>query len=210
MFRSLKTTFRSATERHEIVLTCCLIPAFWLVQLARETRTKGEHDDFCVSTTVCSFPVFLLTNSSLFSCFLNPSISRTAVPFWGQSTSNLTGLPPKRDCGPKRVIGISYYTWYRYRSTTLHQPTNMTGEHLNKTNRERKKQGVRTYVCVYYIIRTGGPKHEKRPRKGHNSQSAQDARNRPAGRGRRPHLTPELESTARPPRHCRQERAAKI
>ena len=28
---------------------------------------------------------------------------RTAVPFWGQNSWNLTGLSPKRDCGPKRV-----------------------------------------------------------------------------------------------------------
>ena len=28
---------------------------------------------------------------------------RTAVPFWGQTTKNLTGLSPKRDCSPKRV-----------------------------------------------------------------------------------------------------------
>ena len=33
---------------------------------------------------------------------LNPF--RTAVPFWGQTTSSLTGLSPKRDCGSKRVI----------------------------------------------------------------------------------------------------------
>ena len=28
---------------------------------------------------------------------------RTAVPFWGQTTWNLTGLSLKRDCGPERV-----------------------------------------------------------------------------------------------------------
>ena len=28
---------------------------------------------------------------------------RTAVPFWEKSTWNLSGLSPKRDCGPKRV-----------------------------------------------------------------------------------------------------------
>ena len=28
---------------------------------------------------------------------------RTAVPCWGQTTYNLTGLSPKRDCGSKRV-----------------------------------------------------------------------------------------------------------
>ena len=32
---------------------------------------------------------------------LNPY--STAVPFWGQTTWNLTGLSPKRDCGSKRV-----------------------------------------------------------------------------------------------------------
>ena len=32
---------------------------------------------------------------------LNPF--RTAVPFWGRTTSNLSGLSPKRDCGTNRV-----------------------------------------------------------------------------------------------------------
>ena len=32
---------------------------------------------------------------------LNPFI--TAVPFWGQTTWNLNGLSPKRNCGSKRV-----------------------------------------------------------------------------------------------------------
>ena len=30
--------------------------------------------------------------------------SRTAVPFWGQIALNLSGLSPKRDCGPKARI----------------------------------------------------------------------------------------------------------
>ena len=33
--------------------------------------------------------------------FLNPS--RTAVPFWGQTIQIPSSLPPKRDCGTKRV-----------------------------------------------------------------------------------------------------------
>ena len=33
--------------------------------------------------------------------YFNPF--RTAVPFWGQTTRNLSGLSPKRDCGSKRV-----------------------------------------------------------------------------------------------------------
>ena len=31
---------------------------------------------------------------------------RTAVPFWGQTTQFTSSLPPKRNCGPKRVKGI--------------------------------------------------------------------------------------------------------
>ena len=31
---------------------------------------------------------------------------RTAAPFWGQSTWNLTGLSPLRDCGFKRVNSL--------------------------------------------------------------------------------------------------------
>ena len=31
---------------------------------------------------------------------------RTAVPFWAQTTRILSGLPPKRDCGSKRVSRV--------------------------------------------------------------------------------------------------------
>ena len=38
------------------------------------------------------------------------TLLRTAVPFWGPIACNLTGLPPKRDCGSKRVKceGVTY------------------------------------------------------------------------------------------------------
>ena len=39
---------------------------------------------------------------------LNPF--RTAVPFWGQTTQILSSLPPKRDCGSKRVNPMSSET----------------------------------------------------------------------------------------------------
>ena len=32
---------------------------------------------------------------------------RNAVPFWGQTTQNLSGLPAERDCSSKRVNNIS-------------------------------------------------------------------------------------------------------
>ena len=50
----------------------------------------------------CLWPV----GSLFFSFFqLSPQICpfRTAVPFWGHTTKNWTGLSPKGDCGPKRV-----------------------------------------------------------------------------------------------------------
>ena len=37
----------------------------------------------------------------------------TTVPFWGQFTYNLSGLSPKQDCSPKRVLTR---TWYEYSS----------------------------------------------------------------------------------------------
>ena len=37
---------------------------------------------------------------------LNFNPFRTAVPFWGQATSNLSGLFPKRGCGYKGVKGV--------------------------------------------------------------------------------------------------------
>ena len=37
---------------------------------------------------------------------LNLEPFRTAVPFWGQTTQNLTGLPPQRDRSANRVIRI--------------------------------------------------------------------------------------------------------
>ena len=54
---------------------------------------------------------------------------RTGVPFWGQSTQNVSGLFPERDCSPKRAEArrqvskgfliepmIYLYTWYVVRS----------------------------------------------------------------------------------------------
>ena len=35
--------------------------------------------------------------------FIDVNPSRTAVPFWGQTTQIISNLSPKRDCGPKRV-----------------------------------------------------------------------------------------------------------
>ena len=43
---------------------------------------------------------------------------RTAVPFWGQTTQNLTGLSPKWDCGSKGVK--------RVKPLTGHAPINCT------------------------------------------------------------------------------------
>ena len=48
------------------------------------------------------------TMSNAYSNSLNPS--RTAVPFWGQTTQNLRNVSPivpKRDGGPKRVKRVT-------------------------------------------------------------------------------------------------------
>ena len=42
--------------------------------------------------------------------FLQKVFRTTAVPFWGQTTWNLTALSPKRDCGSKRVKRCE--TWF--------------------------------------------------------------------------------------------------
>ena len=42
--------------------------------------------------------VFLFARTSLLT-LLGPQ----SLPFWGQTTWNLTGLSPERDCGSKRV-----------------------------------------------------------------------------------------------------------
>ena len=49
----------------------------------------------------------------------------TAVPFWGPTTQNLTGLSPKRDCGSIRVKGLGAACWNqpvgRYASRRLNE-----------------------------------------------------------------------------------------
>ena len=61
------------------------------------TSLPPELWKVCTNTGRC------IAYSSRYSCtgVVNPF--RTAVPFWGQTTWNLTGLSPKRDCGSKRV-----------------------------------------------------------------------------------------------------------
>ena len=50
-----------------------------------------------------------------FTFQLNPF--RSAVPFWGQITHNLTGLSPKRDCSPEGVNSYPGRRSYRQRSS---------------------------------------------------------------------------------------------
>ena len=49
--------------------------------------------------------IFSPLPTKVYRVHLNPF--RTAVPFWGQTTRNLTGLSTKRDCGSKRVNKLS-------------------------------------------------------------------------------------------------------
>ena len=54
------------------------------------------------------FPLFTSSKNINGFVFLIPFINtvnpfRTAVPFWGQITYNLTGLSPKWDCGSRGV-----------------------------------------------------------------------------------------------------------
>ena len=48
-----------------------------------------------------------------------PRSFRTAVPFWWQTTWNLTGMSPKRDCGSKRVKGLKIWRLQRRRPLLL-------------------------------------------------------------------------------------------
>ena len=43
------------------------------------------------------------TTATPFCTYFRFALFRTAVPFRRQTTQNLSGLSPKRDCGPKRV-----------------------------------------------------------------------------------------------------------
>ena len=60
--------------------------------LHRELWVKFTHDAKLERGSAVSFSPF-----------------RTAVPFWEQTTLNLTSLSPKRGCGSKRVR-LSFYT----------------------------------------------------------------------------------------------------
>ena len=56
------------------------------------------------------FQVYLTTRTGL--QLINPF--RAAVPFWGQTTQNSTGVSPKRDCGSKRVKVVAQNCTYIY------------------------------------------------------------------------------------------------
>ena len=51
---------------------------------------------------------------------LNPF--RTAVPFWGQTASNLTGLSPKWDCGSEGVKFARLLDWRLINQKEFREP----------------------------------------------------------------------------------------
>ena len=53
---------------------------------------------------ICVTLIFHSYTRQHMSIINNINPFRTAVPFWGQSTWNLTGLSPQRDCGSKIVL----------------------------------------------------------------------------------------------------------
>ena len=89
-------------------------------------RDRARHQHCRYRTRSCSIRYTYCCSFLLLSIPF-----RTAVPFWGQTTSKLTGLSSKRDCGSKRVEHQVYNTpapgtrraWtrcrcrYRYRNT---------------------------------------------------------------------------------------------
>ena len=84
-------------------------------------------------------------------CF-NPF--RTPVPFWGQTTWNLSELPPKRDCGSKRVkvllrstryvlqVGVYIHSWCgRSETKSIY--------HHHPLPPKAPKKGVSTCTCCH-------------------------------------------------------------
>ena len=79
---------------------------------------------------------------------------RTAVPFWGQTTWNSSGLSPKRDCGSKRVA-LLYESWQLVAELqwiwTVHSSTTMLGLPLQQ-DRELSftHSFARSFIVPYY------------------------------------------------------------
>ena len=86
---------------------------------------------------------------------------RSAVPFWGQTTWNLTGLSPKRDCDPKRVKvrNTTHTLW----SPVILQQYSCTMSYLLlfiKTNKKIKWAGSRSGQSVRRVgIAANQPSH---------------------------------------------------
>ena len=63
-------------------------------------RTYGTHENLYIYLFLLTILVLLTMvprNTRKVNAFI------ASAPFWGQTTQNLTGLSPKRDCRPKRT-----------------------------------------------------------------------------------------------------------
>ena len=68
---------------------------------------------------------------------LNPFI--TAVPFWGQTTWNLSGFPPKRSCGSKRVKGVDITFYWRSETRSM-RPHRIQAKPINLISEQRRRE----------------------------------------------------------------------
>ena len=69
--------------------------------------TENLRDELLETTSVTDEKQSILATQ-------HPNSFRTAVPFWGQTTWNLTGLSQKRNCGSKGVNGLRRVFFVRF------------------------------------------------------------------------------------------------
>ena len=101
--------------------SCCLCPCLAMRLLVlHHCNSDAIHSLVCIHHPPIAQKWSSLQDRYFFFLIAIFYPFRTTVLFWGQTTWNLSGLPPKQDCSPKRVnpfrclvLGTSYskFAW---------------------------------------------------------------------------------------------------
>ena len=84
---------------------------------------------------------------------------RAAVPFWGQTTSNLTGLPPERDCASERVKSDQKRRWTHNPGIPLYVSTLDFGSVYSSSIFPRFVYPPCLVLSFYYIFARTSPRN---------------------------------------------------
>ena len=118
------------------LLRCCMGPVY-KTRSIRYTSNPGDYTK-CYITQIIRLPLGERDLSNPFS---------TAVPFWGQTTPNLSGLPPKGDCSPER-----FDTGRSHRSGNLSRGTIVNINRTYCTHKNLRTRYRFPYFYYQYLV----------------------------------------------------------